>query len=970
MPCLLSLLVAGSVAAQPNLLANPGFEDGLAHWATANDWYQGTGQGLSACAADPTVVHAGAASLCITGTNNRGIAIEALTVFPTRYRLEGWLRCEGLTGKATFAIEFIKPDGTWISFTGVGSVEGTADWTHVEAEVEAPPEAASAHVDCLTSDPNNGRAWFDDLSLVGLGTPDADAPPPVPVEARSAGEGAVTVAWPAFKAPTDTATYLVYAEPRPFTSTKGLLPKAVSGRFTREATVGGVTPGATVHVAVIATDRWGNRMTDADSQEVSLMDTLAPHPVAGLTVTPVIGPGGERCALVEWLAHHLDWDVARWRVQSGTAEQIVPAPGREALIDAIVDDVPFRVLLRNLPAGDVQVAVVAEDAAGNRGEAATAPVPPLPPTAQTGSPVAMLPDSVGVREVYGTDGAARWGPVLAVDAEVTPARPGGASPIRAWAVSGLDKVFRDDPVPAQPATAIRLLAARGETEVAQVTIHADADARVTLRAAPLGREGAPLTGARVRWDFVGYVHVERNSTAAPPEELLRPAPADFPDRLMEQRVVDVPAGENRSALLRVTVPRDAQPGVYESTVHVLANGWAVPISVTLEVLPFELPAQTTLRVTNWFNDGQFGRVPAAPSGDAVWNGFPAEDTTLEPWTEDYWKMVRLFAEDMARHHQNVFMTPLGLVQMFAEDDGTIRYDFARLDRWVETFDAAGVSAGIELGHVGGRTTGEWECPTFSFSTFQATRLSGAGAVDVPVTDLVRALQEHLRERGWLERSMQHIADEPIPVNVDSWREHSRTIHEAAPDLRRMDAIHVTDLTGDLEVWVPQLNYFWDAYPALREKQQEGACELWFYIAWVPQGHFPNRLIDFATIKTRILHWMNYRFGATGYLHWGLNHWGIDFGHFAPGDEWIVWPGTRGPLSSLRWEAQRDGIEDYEYLAMLERALQAKGVADPKARPLELAGELVRAADDYERDPARLAAGREQIAREIVATMGG
>ena len=35
-----------------------------------------------------------------------------------------------------------------------------------------------------------------------------------------------------------------------------------------------------------------------------------------------------------------------------------------------------------------------------------------------------------------------------------------------------------------------------------------------------------------------------------------------------------------------------------------------------------------------------------------------------------------------------------------------------------------------------------------------------------------------------------------------------------------------------------------------------------------------------------------------------------------GDAWIVYPGRDGPLDSIRHEAMRDGIADYELLSML------------------------------------------------------
>jgi hypothetical protein len=377
------------------------------------------------------------------------------------------------------------------------------------------------------------------------------------------------------------------------------------------------------------------------------------------------------------------------------------------------------------------------------------------------------------------------------------------------------------------------------------------------------------------------------------------------------------------------------------------------VDLEVEVFAVDVPERMRLLVTNWF------------STQAI-----AKQHGVDEWSEDHWRWLGLYARVMAAHRQNIAITPLSLIRPIAEEGGGYTFDYSRFDRWVELFDAAGLDARIELSHLGGRKTGEWECPEFVFSEIPATARKDGAPTTVPVPVFVHALEEHLRERGWLARSLQHIADEPIPVNEDSWRERSREVHAAAPDLVRIDAVHVTDLDGDLEVWVPQLNFYSDAYQALKDKHDRGIAEVWFYIAWVPQGKFPNRLIDMETIRTRIIHWMNYVYGAPGYLHWGLNHWGIDFGHFSPGDEWIMWPGERGPLSSLRYEAQREGIEDHELLSMLEDRRRAAGDADPSARSRALAARLIRSVTDYDMDPAKLDEVRRELLKELAGAGGG
>ena len=91
---------------------------------------------------------------------------------------------------------------------------------------------------------------------------------------------------------------------------------------------------------------------------------------------------------------------------------------------------------------------------------------------------------------------------------------------------------------------------------------------------------------------------------------------------------------------------------------------------------------------------------------------------------------------------------------------------------------------------------------------------------------------------------------------------------------------------------------------------------------------------------------------------------------------MVYPGPDGPLSSIRLEAIRDGIEDYEYLRLLERktASLTKKRSTPARQKLLRASQRVLAAarraankaDEWEQDGDRLLALRSRIGRQIEA----
>jgi hypothetical protein len=204
------------------------------------------------------------------------------------------------------------------------------------------------------------------------------------------------------------------------------------------------------------------------------------------------------------------------------------------------------------------------------------------------------------------------------------------------------------------------------------------------------------------------------------------------------------------------------------------------------------------------------------------------------------------------------------------------------------------------------------------------------------------------------------------------------VHEAAPSVRCIEAVEAEYL-GKLDIYVPKLSHLNLWYPRFEQVQREGA-ELWFYTCCHPVGRYPNRFLDQSLLKVRVLHWINYLYDMDGYLHWGLNHFAGDNPYTQEaiskglplGDRAIVYPGTDALLGSLRFSAMRDGLQDYEYLWVLENKLSkikqriGKEAAwlNPRQRPLELCRRVVSSFHEYTRDPDIMLGTRDAIAREI------
>lgn len=527
-----------------------------------------------------------------------------------------------------------------------------------------------------------------------------------------------------------------------------------------------------------------------------------------------------------------------------------------------------------------------------------------------------------------------------------------------WSVDPLVKVFRDAVFVDR--TAAEDDAARGETATFQLVLRSRGRVEglnITVSSFSASEGAVLMAPAKLR--FVGYVNVDR-PTQKPSSDQLRNPPADYPDVLLERETISLGAGGAQPVWISATVPCDAAAGTYTARVSIKArlkeSEVIREVPLTLRVYPVTLD-KSRLWVTNWFA--------------MQW---PHMAINPEPDSEAYYALLRRYARNMAEHRQNVaLISPLALTQFGVDDAGELTFDFSRFDRWVNIFKEEGVIGLIEGGHIGGRTGG-WLSP---FGAYVQLVREGKMASEQVAPDsetakafysrFFPALVEHLRQQGWLDCYLQHLADEPTNLNVGSYRALAALVRDYAPELKTVEANHFKDLVGAIDVWVPQLNFLHEDFSYYQERQAAGD-EVWFYTCVFPQGDYANRFIEQPLIKTRLLHWINFTYGITGYLHWGYNQWTADNPvthttrpHGGPpylpaGDPWVVYPGSDGPLDSIRFEAMRDGVADHELLCRLaERNLE-------HARAL--ATRHILDFDKYDTDVERFRATRREVLKAL------
>lgn len=470
--------------------------------------------------------------------------------------------------------------------------------------------------------------------------------------------------------------------------------------------------------------------------------------------------------------------------------------------------------------------------------------------------------------------------------------------------------------------------ARGENAVLQFVISADdsvAAMTPVLRSLKT-EQGASLDKAVLGW--VRNVQASHAYVPAAPDALQSPS-GEYPDPILTDTTVSIAAGGTALLWLDIPIPADAEAGLYEGSVRIsgLKNGKRIVADrqFTIQVYPVTLPEQSLL-VTNWYFPDKF----------SFMNG----NESVEDDSPAYWECMRQLVETASAYGQNVWLLYETGTPVPTADGKGLTFDFSRMDKTIEFLLRHADVRLIEANHFAKRSRNGWTDPFWANvpvpdgkGSYVYQRLPHDDPrVQRYIAAYFPALQEHLRSRmiddgsgrSWLDIYTQHIADEPLNENKTSWEGLARQVKQAAPDIRIIEAYRSSSYDPVLiDILVPQLDEFvWEIY---RTMPAGHSC--WFYTCMYPRGNFANHYVTLPLIKTRLLHWINYKYDSPGYLHWGFNAWGANGDPFgdvsAPANDWpggdshIVYPGYRKLYPSIRLAAMRDGIRDYDLLKMVE-----------------------------------------------------
>jgi len=288
-------------------------------------------------------------------------------------------------------------------------------------------------------------------------------------------------------------------------------------------------------------------------------------------------------------------------------------------------------------------------------------------------------------------------------------------------------------------------------------------------------------------------------------------------------------------------------------------------------------------------------------------------------------------------------------------------------------------------------------------------VKGSPVYDSLMEKYLRLMEAHLKEKGWLGKEYVYWFDEPGEKDYPFVRDGMETIKKSAPGINTFitenepgpEIMDVTDITCTI---------FHRVNPDKAREIVNRGQEYWSYLCTAPKAPWISLFIDHDAINLRMWLWMTYAWDLNGILIWSSNYWnsysaspsgylqnpwtepasfvqgyGWPYGKqtvWGNGDGRLLYPPNRnpntdgakylkGPVPSLRLEHIRQGIEDYEYLVILESLLQNNNESDRKTvrqarKLLDFEGQLFKDGKTYSRNPEDIHKQREKVAKMIIS----
>ncbi|MCS7180703.1 MAG: DUF4091 domain-containing protein, partial [bacterium] len=402
-----------------------------------------------------------------------------------------------------------------------------------------------------------------------------------------------------------------------------------------------------------------------------------------------------------------------------------------------------------------------------------------------------------------------------------------------------------------------------------------------------------------------------------PKERVRIMELEFdggrmPDKMPERREFTI--GESKTGIVWISIDTtDIKEGDYNGDIVLkFEEGKEKRIKLNMKIYPIELPKTNPIKLTVW------DLVPGGSTRDNMIGG-------VQNWIK--------YHNDMREHGVNVFH--LAAYErptiVFDEEGEIVKEDFSRFDAGIP-FKEKEYQYLINMGS---------HTEEFSIEGKKERIKYGVELWERCYRNWVRSIIKHMKDIG-LDYSQfafypyDEIGPEAVPnalkiysliKEVDKKARIFVTLGTASQlyFFETQKGLPVKEIAPYIDIWCPDIsyhNYFTDSWEGkgrfdkIVEFIKNTGKELWSYNVSVRSNY---EIVAYRTYRLQPL--VSYRLGIGGCGFYGYNLWKND-------PYMVVYPGEN-PITSYRWEAMREGINDLKYIILLRNEI--KKIKDEKKK---------------------------------------
>ncbi len=451
--------------------------------------------------------------------------------------------------------------------------------------------------------------------------------------------------------------------------------------------------------------------------------------------------------------------------------------------------------------------------------------------------------------------------------------------------------------------------------------------------------------------FVGYVPVERAESefdwSATIEEVIKGDvsisgtrnPDVIADPLYDVPKVDVPAYRNQPIWLSLVIPENTSAGVYDGELIIEADQFKERVPLSIEVLELSIADPNAFSFDHelWFNPYAIAKIHKTDNWSAEhWSLITSYLNSLRdlgvrsvtvPIVDEPWRVPWLDDQFSSQSYAG-YQT---MIDWKMREDGSWTFDYTVFDQYIKVHDSLGMAERINV---------------YSLTAFRSKQRiyyydSGEDAYDELFFDspedaeyqqiwsqFLNDFYAHLKEKGWEIKTFLSFDERPPEIMLPV----TRFIKSSAPYFS--DKIAIAGHPSGHEYASNSLSISYEFFPGqnlhqdktlqvIKERNARG-LRTTYYLCGQP-AH-PNNLTLSPAIESRVIPWIALKYGLDGYLRWSFNNWPDNpivnpVYKFIQGDEYLIYPGGDGPLSSIRYELLRDGVEDFELFQQYAEQLE-------------------------------------------------